>query len=104
MFEAAVSWLNKSSGRASASVTLTLSIGSPSSSAIVIVIAVVMPWPTSARGSANAAVPSALTVTLSSDWVGSAASVSRSVRSNASAGWCVGTAAFAAGGSSAPRR
>ncbi len=60
MFEPPVSWLNSSSGRASASVTRTCSRGRSSSSAISIAVEVVMPWPTSARGSAKDAVPSAL--------------------------------------------
>ena len=46
-----------------------------------IAIAVVMPWPTSARGSANDTVPSGLTATVIRCAVGLAASVSRSVRS-----------------------
>ena len=58
VFEPPVSWLNSSSGRASARVTSTLSTGRSSSSAMIIAVEVVMPWPTSARGSANDAVPS----------------------------------------------
>ena len=81
VLEPPVSWLNSSSGRASASVTCTLSSGRSSSSAMIIAVEVVMPWPTSARGSANDAVPSALTATVISPAVGSAASVSTSVRS-----------------------
>ena len=59
-----VSWLKSSSGRASASVTFTLSTGSSSSSAMIIAVEVVIPWPFSDRGSANDAVPSELTVTV----------------------------------------
>jgi hypothetical protein len=75
-----------------------LSSGNSISSAIVIAIAVVMPWPTSARGRSNAAVPSGFTVTLSSPIVGNAASVRMSVRSTASIGCSVGIDAFAAVG------
>ena len=63
-FEPPVSWFQISSGRASASVTWTWSIARSISSAIVIATAVVIPCPTSARGSANEAVPSGLTVTV----------------------------------------
>ena len=59
----------------------TLSSGSSSSSAITIAIAVVIPCPTSARGSANEAVPSELIVTVIRLAVRLAASVNRSVRS-----------------------
>ncbi len=81
VFEPPVSWLNSSSGRASARVTVTFSTARFISSAIVIATAVVMPWPTSARGSANETVPSGLTSTVIRFEVGSAASVSRSLRS-----------------------
>ena len=57
-----MSWFEHSSGRASASVTSTLSSGRSISSAIIIATAVVIPWPTSARGRANDAVPSGFTV------------------------------------------
>ena len=76
-----VSWLNSSSGRASASVTRTLSTGSSSSSAIIIAVEVVMPWPISVRGSANDAVPSSWTVIVIRFAVGRAASVRKSLRS-----------------------
>jgi hypothetical protein len=94
-FDPPVSWFHTSSGRASAKVTLTLSSGMPISSAIVIATAVVIPCPTSARGSANETVPSVLTTTVINPDVGIVASVSRSVRSYASTGWMVGTAASA---------
>jgi hypothetical protein len=61
VFEPPVSWLNTSSGRASANVTRTRSSGTDSSSAMSIAVEVVMPCPTSARCSANDTVPSALT-------------------------------------------
>ena len=76
-----MSWFQISSGRASASVTWTWSIARSISSAIVIATAVVIPCPTSARGSANEAVPSGLTVTVIRPDVGAAAWVRRSVRS-----------------------
>ena len=65
-----VSWLNRSSGRASASVTFTLLTGSSSSSAMIIAVEVVMPCPFSDRGSAKDAVPSEFTVTVISPAVG----------------------------------
>jgi hypothetical protein len=99
VFEPPVNWLNRSSGRASASVTVTLSSGTSISSAMVIATAVVMPWPTSARGSANDTVPSALTVTLMRLAVGSVAAVSTSLRSSALVTWTVGIAAVASAAS-----
>lgn len=81
VFEEPVSWFHTSSGRASARVTWTLSSGTSISSAIVIAMAVVIPCATSARGSANATVPSGLTVMAIRCDVGIAASVSRSFRS-----------------------
>jgi hypothetical protein len=93
--EPPVSWLNSSSGLASASVTFTRSSGSSISSAIVIATAVVIPCPTSARGSANETVPSGWTSTVIRFEVGSAASVSRSLRSYSSTGWMVAIAAAA---------
>jgi hypothetical protein len=53
----------------------------PTSGLISIAVEVVMPWPTSARGSANEAVPSALSWMLIRPEVGRVASVSMSVRS-----------------------
>nr|WP_205752704.1 hypothetical protein [Cryptosporangium phraense] len=84
VFDPPVSWLNTSSGRASASVTRTRSSGTDSSSAMSIADEVVMPCPTSARGSANETVPSALTTTEIKFDVGAAASVIRSLRSTIS--------------------
>ena len=81
MLDPPVSWLNTSSGRASASVTLTLPTGRSSSSAMSIADEVVMPWPTSMRGRANDAVPSSWTTTVIRLAVGRAASVSMSLRS-----------------------
>ena len=81
VFEPPVSWLNSSSGRASASVTDIFSSGRSSSSAISIAEDVVMPCPTSARGRAKEAVPSApIRIVIRFD-VGSAAWVSMSLRS-----------------------
>ena len=101
-FDPPVNWLNSNSGRASASVMRILSSGRSSSSAISIATDVVMPWPTSARGSANDAVPSVFSwIAIRLD-VGAAARVSRSprsIRSDGSGG--DGTAAPAACGVSA---
>jgi len=98
-----VSWLNISSGRASARVTCTLSIGRSSSSAMSWATRVVMPCPTSARGSANDAVPSVLSwIEIMVD-VDSAARSCRSPRSKSSSGWgSDGIAASAACGAIAP--
>ena len=81
VLEPPVSWLNTSSGRASASVTFTLLTGRSSSSAMSIEVEVTMPWPTSMRGRANDAVPSLCTTTVIRLAVGRAASVSMSLRS-----------------------
>ena len=81
VLEPPVSWLNSSSGRASARVTTTLSTGRSSSSAMIIAVEVTMPWPFSERGSAKWAVPSALIVSVISPAVGIAAEVSMSLRS-----------------------
>ena len=81
LLEPPVSWLNSSSGRAGARVTCTFSTGRSSSSAMIIAVEVVIPWPTSARWSANEAVPSLFTVIVISWAVGRAASVWASSRS-----------------------
>ena len=86
VFDPPVSWLNSSSGRASASVTETRSTGRSSSSAMSIAVDVVMPWPFSERGSANRTIPSVPSVSVISIEVGAAASVWASVRSRSSAG------------------
>ena len=76
-----VSWLKSSSGRASASVTFTLLTGSSSSSAMIIAVEVMIPWPFSDRGSANDAVPSVLTVTVTRLEVGRQVWSMKSLRS-----------------------
>ena len=81
VLEPPVSWFISSSGRAGARVTSILRIGRSSSSARIIAVEVTMPWPTSMRGSSNAAVPSSRMVTVISWLVASAASVWRSSRS-----------------------
>lgn len=81
VFEPPVSWLNSSSGRASARVTWIFSSGRSSSSATSIALEVVMPWPTSARGRAKEAVPSLSSRMVIRFAVGSAAWVSMSLRS-----------------------
>ena len=86
VFDAPVSWLKRSSGRASARVTWTRSSGTPSSSAISIAEEVVIPWPTSARGSAKLTVPSVPTSTVIRLAVGIAATVIMSLRSRISVG------------------
>jgi hypothetical protein len=104
VLEPPVSWLNTSSGRASARVTCTFDTGSPSSSAISIAVEVTMPWPTSARGSAKLAVPSGLITTVIRSAVGRVASVSMSLRSYSSGG-CgpEGTTACAGDADAVPR-
>ena len=81
VFDPPVSWLKTSSGRAGASVTRTSSTGTASSSAMIIAAAVVIPCPTSMRGMAKCATPSASTVIVMSCDVGSAAWVCMSPRS-----------------------
>jgi len=70
--EPPVSWLNTSSGRASASVTSTIASGTPNSSATSMPQAVSMPWPDSARGSSSLMRPSLPTASRTSGMVGSA--------------------------------
>lgn len=105
MLEPPVSWLKSSSGRASASVTFTLSRGRSSSSATIMALEVVTPWPTSARGRAKWAVPSASRRMVMRWLVGRAARVRSSFRSRSSAGpGRDGTSAGAAAAASAGAR
>lgn len=97
VLEAPVSWLNSSSGRASASVTRTRSSGTASSSETSMAVEVVMPCPTSARGRAKETVPSASTSTVMRPEVGSAAAVMTSLRSRSSVRSGAAGAARAAG-------
>jgi hypothetical protein len=76
-----VSWLNTSSGRASASVTRTWSTSRSISSAMIICVEVMIPWPLSERGSAKDTVPSRFTSIRIRFAVGRPASRSASSRS-----------------------
>ncbi len=76
-----VSWLNSSSGRASAWVMRTCESGTSISSAMIMAIAVLIPWPTSVRCSSKDTVPSSSTVTVMRFAVGRAASRRKSMRS-----------------------
>lgn len=97
VFEPPVTWLNPSSGRASARVIRTRSTGTSSSSAMTIAQAVVIPWPVSARGRSNVTVPSVSIRTVSRWNVAVATSVSWSLMSKRSPGWGEGIGVACAG-------